>query len=62
MKVTVILIVLETFGTVSTGLENKQEELEIKGRIKTIQNLLEYLGETWRDMLSPQVYSEKIIC
>ena len=37
MRVTVIPIVIEALGTVPKGLEKGMEELEIDGRIKTIQ-------------------------
>ena len=53
MKVTVILIVLGAFETVPKGPEKRLRELEIKGRIKTIQttgllNQLEHSGESWK--------------
>ena len=37
MKVTVIPIVIDAFGTVTEGLLNELEELEIIGRMETIQ-------------------------
>ena len=37
MKVTVILIVIGVLGTVTKGLVPVQEDLEIKGRVETIQ-------------------------
>ena len=37
MRVTVIPIVVGALGSVPKGLVKKQEELEIRGRIKTIQ-------------------------
>ena len=36
MKMTVILIVIGAFGTVSKGLVKGMEDLEIRGRVKTI--------------------------
>ena len=37
MKVTVIPVVISALGTVFKGLEKRLEELEIGGRIETIQ-------------------------
>ena len=37
MRVTVIPIVIGVLGTVSKGLERGLEELEIEGRIETMQ-------------------------
>ena len=37
MKVTVIPIVIGVLGTVPKGLESRLEELEIRGRMETIQ-------------------------
>ena len=37
MKVTVILIVIGAFGTVTQGLVKKLEELEIRTRLEIIQ-------------------------
>ena len=37
MKVTVVLIVIGAFGTVTKGLIQGLEDLEIRGRVKTIE-------------------------
>ena len=37
MEVTIILIVIGVFGTVSKGLLKRLEDLEIGGRVETIQ-------------------------
>ena len=37
MKVTIIPIVIGAFGTVTKGLLNRVEDLEIRGRMETIQ-------------------------
>ena len=37
MKVTVILIAIGTLGTITKGLVRGLEDLEIKGRVETIQ-------------------------
>ena len=47
MKVTVILIVVGALGMISKCLERTPEELEIRGRIKTIQTT-ELSEESWR--------------
>ena len=49
MKVTFIRIVIGTFGTVSKGLTNWLEDLEIRGRVATMQTtaLLIY---TWGNL------------
>ena len=57
---TVILILIKAHRTVSKGLEENLEELEIKGRIETIQTtallkparILWRVYETWGDLLS----------
>ena len=36
-KVTVVPIVINALGTVSKGLERRPKELEVRGRIETIQ-------------------------
>ena len=53
MKVAIIIIVTGAFGTVTTGLLKKLEDLEIRGRGVTIQTTpfwdrSEYWEETWR--------------
>ena len=37
MKVTIIPIVIGTFGTVTKGLLKGREDLEVGGRVETIQ-------------------------
>ena len=37
MRVTIILIVVRTFGTVPKGLEKELEEMEIRERVETMQ-------------------------
>ena len=39
MKVTIIPIVIDAFGTVTKGLLKGLEELEIRGRVETIQTI-----------------------
>ena len=52
MKVMVIPFIGCVFGTVSKGLEKRLEELEIKGRIETIQTkaLLRFGGNTQKSL------------
>ena len=60
MKVTIIPIVFSVFGTVTKGLLKELEDLEIGGRVETIQTMallrtariLRSVLETWRDLLS----------
>ena len=37
MKVTIVPIVIDTFGTITKGLLKGQEDLEVGGRLETIQ-------------------------
>ena len=56
MKVTIIPIVIGVFGTVTKGLLKGQEDLEVEGRVETIQTttllrtvrILRRVQETWR--------------
>ena len=52
MKVTVIPVVIGALGTISKGLVQGQEDLEIKEREETIieigQNTQKSLGNLWR--------------
>ena len=56
MKVTIILIVIGTFGTVTKGLLKGVEDLEVGGWVETIQStallrtarILRRVQETWR--------------
>ena len=60
MKVTIIPIVIGAFGTVTKGLLNGLEDLEVGGRVETIQTIallktariLRRVLETWGDLLS----------
>ena len=60
MKVTFIQIIIRDFGTVTQGLIKGLEDLEIKGRVETIQTtpllgsarILRRVLDTWRDLLS----------
>ena len=60
MKVTIIPIVIGEFGTVTKGLIKGLEDLEVGGRVETIQTttllrtarMLRRVLETWRDLLS----------
>ena len=57
MKVTIIPIVIGAFGTVTKGLLKDLEDLEVGGRVETIQTtallrtarILRRLLETWRN-------------
>ena len=60
IKVTIIPIVIGTFGTVTKGLLKSLEDLEVGGRVETIQTtalfkmarILKRVLETWSDLLS----------
>ena len=60
MQVTIIPIVTGTFGTVTKGLLKGLEDLEVGGRVETIQTttllrtarILRRVLETWGDLLS----------
>ena len=60
MKVTIIPIMIGAFGTVTKGLLKGQEDLEVGGRVETIQTtallktarILRRVLETWGDLLS----------
>ena len=60
MKVTIVPIVIGAFGTVTKGLLKGLEDLEIGGRVETIQTtallktarILRRVLETWGDLLS----------
>ena len=60
MKVTIVSIVIGTFGTVTEGLLKRLEDLEVSGQVKTIQTtallktvrILRRVLETWGDLLS----------
>ena len=60
MKVAIIPIVIGAFGTVTKGLLMRLEDLEVGGRVETIQTtallrtvrILRRVLETWGDLLS----------
>ena len=68
MKVTVIPIVIDTLGTAIKGLIKGLVDLEIRGRVETIQTtallgsarILRRGQETWEDLLSLKVHWEAI--
>ena len=60
MKVTIVPVVIGALGTISKGLIKGLEDLEVGGRVETIQTtallrtarILRRVLETWRDLLS----------
>ena len=60
IKVTIITIVIGAFGTITKGLLKGMEDLEVGGRVETIQTtallktarILRRVLETWGDLLS----------
>ena len=60
MKVKIVLIVIGALYTVTKGLLKSLEDLEIRGRVETIQTtallrtarILRRVLETWADLLS----------
>ena len=60
MLVTILPIVIGTFGTVTKGLLKGLEDLEVARRVETIQTtallrtarILRWVVETWGDLLS----------
>ena len=60
MKVSIILIVIGAFGTVTKGLLKGLEDLEVEVRVETIQitallrtaEILSRVLETWGNLLS----------
>ena len=60
MKVTIVPIVIGAFGTITKRLLNGLEDLEVGGRVETIQmtallrtaRILRRVLETWGDLLS----------
>ena len=60
MQVTIIPILIGAFGTIIKGLSKGLEDLEVGGRLETIQmtallrtaRILRRVLETWRDLLS----------
>ena len=66
MKVTIVPIVIVAFGTITKGLLKSLEDLEVGGRVETIQmtgllrtaRILRWDLETWGDLPS-LISSEK---
>ena len=60
MKVTIVPIMIGDFGTITKGLLKDLEDLEVGGRVETIQmsallrtaKILRRVLETWGDLLS----------
>ena len=60
MKVTIVPIVIGALGTITKGLLKGREDLEVGGRVETIQTtallrmarILRRVLETWGDLLS----------
>ena len=60
MKVTIVPIVTDVLGTITKGLLKGLEDLEVGGRLETIQTtallrmarILRRVLETWGDLLS----------
>ena len=60
MKVTIVPIVIGALGAITKGLLKGLEDLEVGGRVETIQmtallrtaRILRRVLETWRDLLS----------
>ena len=60
MKVTIVSIVFGALGTITKGLLKGLEDLEVGGRVETIQTtvllrtarILRWFLETWGDLLS----------
>ena len=65
MKVTIVPIVIGALGTITKGLLKGLEDLEVGGRVETIQTtalqrtarILERVLETWGDLLSLKTIS-----
>ena len=68
MKVTVIPVVIGALSTATKGLVQRQEDLEVTGRVETIQTtallrsarILRRVLETWGDLLSLKLQWETI--
>ena len=69
MNVAIIQIVMDAFGTVSKGLLKGLEDLEVGGRMKTIQTtallktdrILRRFLETWGDLQSLKIQWNLIV-
>ena len=68
MKVTIIPIVIGAFGTVTKELLKSLEDLEVGGRVETIETtallrtarILRRVLETWGDFLSLKIQWETV--
>ena len=63
MKVTIVPIVIGALGTITKGLLKSQEDLEVGGRVETIQTtarILSWVLETWGDLLSLRLQGKTI--
>ena len=68
MKVTIVPIVIGAFGTVTKGLLKGLEDLEVGGRVVTIQTtallrmarIPRWVLETWGDLLSLKLQCKTI--
>ena len=58
MKVTIVPIVIGALGTVTKGLLKGLEDMEVSGRVETIQTTA--LLETWGDFLSLKLQRKTI--
>ena len=69
MKVTILPIVIGALDTVTKGLVKGWEDLEIGGRVETIQTtallrtarIMRWVLETWGDLLSLKLQWKTII-
>ena len=69
VKVTIVLIVIGALGTITKGLLQGPEELEVGGRVETIQmtallktaRILRRVHGTWGDLLSLKLQWKIII-
>ena len=60
MKVTIVTIVIDALGTITKGLLKGPEDMEVGGRVETIQTtallrtarILRWVLEIWGDLLS----------
>ena len=63
MKVTIVPFVIGALGTITKGLLKGLEDLEVGGRVETIQlsallrtaRILRWVLETWGDLLSLKI-------
>ena len=68
MKVTIVPIVISAFGTATKGLLKSLGDLEVGGRVETIQmtallrtaRILRRVLETWGDLLSLKLQQKTI--